>query len=102
MSNTDFSRTRAAIQEWDRYYATWAADLDTLCDSLEKGAFEQNNELVLKHFDIGIAKLCDTVGEAFAADTNGINNRDTVLDTVFGRKTRTWPQLSSWVRELAA
>jgi hypothetical protein len=102
MSETDYSRTRAAIVEWDSYFETWKADFDKLCDSLEPGQFEKNSDLVFKHFDVGIAKLCATVGEAFVADTNGVNSREKAL-LPFGRPgDRTYPMLCGWVRELAA
>lgn len=101
MDKTDFTRTKNAIVVWDRYFKTWMEGLDKLCDSLEPRAFEKNNELVLAYFDTGVKHLCDTVGEAFAADTAGINNRDKVLDVVFMRGHRVIPGVSEWVRELA-
>ena len=100
VSETDFTRTREAIVAWDRYFTTWWADLNKLGNALKPGEFDKNNELALQHFDAGIKHLCATVGEAFANDTN-TNNRDIVLDVVFGRGTRVVPGVPSWVRELA-
>ena len=100
MSETDFTRTREAIVVWDRYFPTWEADLDKLCAAMKPGEFEKNGELLFKHFDIGIAKLCETVGEAFVVDTKGINSRENAL-LPCGHGTRTYPQLCGWVREIA-
>ena len=96
-----FSKTKAALAVWDRYYTQWECELDSLIARLS-GTPAENNEAVLRHFDTGRATLCSTVGAAFAADTADVNVADTVLTAVFGRGLREHPTVPAWVRELAA
>ena len=100
---TDFSRTRAALVQYDKFVVRWNRELDRFIDNpapLCRGrGFDIANRIALAYFRLMSAYRRKVVGEAFAYDTREYNNRNTILNSVFADTVTA--QVPDFIRRLA-